>query len=295
MAEIVVGVDGSTSAGEALRWATHLARRRGWDVEAVLAWDTLDQRFADRKRRFRSDYVQADAEAALHRYVLDAVGPDGATDAERIAERAVAGPPVQVLLDASGDGAELLVVGSRGVGAVRTALLGSVSVDCAQLARCPVAIVRGLGQVDDVRPRRIVVGVDASASSRRALDWAIDEARSAGAQLAAVHVWHPSYIGAQPYAFTIEGLDAMEHNAREVLDRALAGADTEGLAELEPTVLEGPVSQRLLEAAKGADLVVVGSRGCGGFSGLLLGSVGLQLAHHAECPVVVAPSEAEDR
>jgi nucleotide-binding universal stress UspA family protein len=292
MTQIVVGVDGSTEAADGLRWATHLADRRGWQVLAVLAWDTLDQRYTDRKRRFRSDYVQEDAEAALHGYVIDALGAERAPS---VTELAVSGQAAQVLLDAAGDDTALLVIGARGIGTLHAALLGSVSLYCTQLATCPVAIVRGLGQVDDVRPRRIVVGVDASASSRRALDWAIDEARSAGAQLAAVHVWHPSYIGAQPYAFTIEGIDAMERNAREVLDRALAGADTLGLAELEPMVLEGPVSQRLLEAAKGADLVVVGSRGCGGFSGLLLGSVGLQLAHHAECPVVVAPSEVEDR
>jgi nucleotide-binding universal stress UspA family protein len=293
MAQIVVGVDGSTNAAEGLRWATHLAERRGWRVQAVLAWDTLDQRFADRKRRFRSDYVQADAQEALHSYVVDAVGAEAAA---RVAELAVAGPAAQVLLDATDTGAEMLVIGARGVGAVRSVLLGSVSLDCAQLARCPVAIVRGLDGVDPVRPRRIVVGVDASTSSRRALAWALDEARASGAQLDVVHVWHPSYIGAQPYAFTVAGLEALEANARTVLDRELEEADTEGLTgPLEPSVVEGPVAQRLLEAAKGADLVVVGSRGWGGFSGLLLGSVSVQLAHHAECPVVIAPSEVEDR
>jgi len=292
MAEIVVGVDGSTNAAEALRWAADLADRRGWNVTAVLAWDTLDQHFSDRRRRFRSDYGPHDAGAALDGFVADALDPGRA---ERITRRAVAGTPAQVLLDAAA-GASMLVVGPRGLGAFRSALLGSVSLYCAQLTPCPLAIIRGSGLVTPADPPRIVVGVDGSASSRRALDWALDEARASGAQLDVVHAWHPPYMGAQPYAFAFDGLDAIQRDARQVLDDVIDGADTHGLSgKLEPILVEGPVSQRLLEAAKGADLVVVGSRGWGGFSGLLLGSVSQQLAHHADSPVVIAAPEQEGR
>jgi nucleotide-binding universal stress UspA family protein len=291
MNEIVVGVDGSSDAAEALRWGADFAARRGLSVRAVLAWDTLDQRYADRKRRFQSDYGQADAEAALEVYVTDALGSDHSVPVTQVAP---AGPPAQVLLDVAAD-ASMLVVGARGFGHLRAAVLGSVSLSCAQLAPCPLAIVRGLDHVDSARPRRIVVGLDGSAPSLRALDWALDEARATGAAIEVVHAWHPAYLAAQPYAWTLEGIDQMERDARDVLDSALAGADTHGLStRLEPILVEGPASQRLLETAKGADLIVVGSRGLGGFSGLLLGSVSQQLAHHADCPVVIAAVQEAD-
>lgn len=292
MNEIVVGVDGSANAADALRWGADFAARRGTSVRAVLAWDTLDQRYADRKRRFQSDYGQADAEAALDVYVTDALGVDRAVPVTKLA---VVGTPAQVLLDMA-TSASMLVVGARGFGHLRAAVLGSVSLSCAQLAPCPLAIVRDLDHVESVLPRRIVVGVDGSASSRRALDWALDEARASGAEIDVVHAWHPSYVAAQPYALTLEGIDQMERGARTVLDSALASADTHGLSgPLEPILVEGSASQRLLETAKGADLVVVGSRGFGGFSGLLLGSVSQQLAHHADCPVVIAAVEDTER
>ncbi len=139
---------------------------------------------------------------------------------------------------------------------------------------------------------RIVVGVDSSEAAHRALDWALDEARRRQAVVEVVHAWHPSYVGASPWAGVPIDPDMFESAAREVLDRIIEAADTEGLAApAEPVLVWGSAAKAILEAAKGADLVVVGSRGHGGFTGLLLGSVSSQVVHHASCPTVVVPSK----
>lgn len=138
--------------------------------------------------------------------------------------------------------------------------------------------------------RSIVVGVDGSDESKEALRWAVEEARLRGDTLHAAHVWsYPYFItpALVPPASTIPISDVRER-AEEMLDAVLD--EVLGAApgvEVERTVVEGVPAQVLVEAAKDADLLVLGSRGHGGFSGLLLGSVSQQCAHHAECPVVI--------
>ena len=136
----------------------------------------------------------------------------------------------------------------------------------------------------------IVVGIDGSAESKRALHWALDEARRREARLVAVHSWTyqftsgPGYLpGADP-----EVRASIQKEAEQVIDDALADVGTVGV-EVECRAPEGSPSATLVEAAEGAELLVVGSRGRGGFSGLLLGSVSQQCAHHAPCPVVIVP------
>lgn len=139
---------------------------------------------------------------------------------------------------------------------------------------------------------RIVVGIDGSDASRRALDWAIAEARLRGAAVEAVHAWHLPYVGGAPYAAMALDPGSIEEGARRTLDEVVDAADEEGLAQpVERLLVEGPAARGLLDVAKGATLVVVGSRGRGGFAGLLLGSVSQQVTHHAPCPVVIIPAE----
>ena len=132
----------------------------------------------------------------------------------------------------------------------------------------------------------IVVGVDGSEGGKAALAWAIEEARIRGARLRALLAW--SYLD-QP----VTDFDPQfgEENARERLEEVIAevtsGADSG--VEIERVVVCDLAARALLEATAGADLVVVGSRGMGGFKGLLLGSVSQQIAHHATCPVVIIP------
>ena len=137
--------------------------------------------------------------------------------------------------------------------------------------------------------QRIVVGIDGSAGSRAALAWAVEEARLRHATVEAVRAWSwpVPYVGPG-----MAGLDPrlLEEGERAVLADAIGACDTAGV-DVEQVLVEGPAAQRLLERAKGADLLVVGSRGRGGFAGLLLGSVSQQVVHHAEGPVVVIPAE----
>ncbi len=137
----------------------------------------------------------------------------------------------------------------------------------------------------------VVVGVDGSEGSRTALAWALDEARIRGATLRVVHAW------ALPYGPAVAGYvplpepplhEAAEEGARRVLDETLAALDGGG-AGVERLLVEGSAASVLVEQSRDADLLVVGSRGRGGFASLLLGSVGQQVAQHARCPVAIVP------
>jgi nucleotide-binding universal stress UspA family protein len=140
---------------------------------------------------------------------------------------------------------------------------------------------------------RIVVGIDGSETSQRALRWALDEGRRRQAVVEVVHAWHASYTAAYAYGYGMPPIDPQidEDTARQTIDRAVDAEDCTGL----PTPVDRitrceSAAQLILGTAKGADLVVVGSRGHGGFAGLLLGSVSQQVAHHASCPVVIVPA-----
>jgi nucleotide-binding universal stress UspA family protein len=140
---------------------------------------------------------------------------------------------------------------------------------------------------------RIVVGIDGSEPSRRALRWAVEEARLRGATVEAVHAWAPPFVGGYPYTATVFEPAEFERAAKDLLDGVVDATDGAGLpAPIERQVVEGPAPRALLDASKGAALLVVGSRGRGGFAGLLLGSTSQQVCHHATCPVVVIPDES---
>jgi nucleotide-binding universal stress UspA family protein len=133
---------------------------------------------------------------------------------------------------------------------------------------------------------RIVVGVDGSEPSKAALRWAVEEGRLRGATVVAVHAWLMQF-GAGP-GFVVPALDPndVRREAESMLDAAIAEAGDEGV-DVERVAVEGVAARVLVEAAEGADLLVVGSRGHGGFAELLLGSVSHQCAQHAPCPVVI--------
>ena len=141
---------------------------------------------------------------------------------------------------------------------------------------------------------RIVVGVDSSAEAAAALRWALDEARLRHASLEVVHVWVFPTIGELPGGAVNAFVNDLERAATDLLDRVVDPiVGTDPGVEVERRVLEGAAASVLVEAAAGADLLVVGSRGRGGFAGLLLGSVAQQCLHHATCPVVVVRRKDE--
>lgn len=133
----------------------------------------------------------------------------------------------------------------------------------------------------------IVVGVDGSETSVGALRWAVAEARLRGTGLVVLTAWHVPYAGLEPL---VAGLDpeVFLRAARTAQESALAAVDTTGV-DIERRLVEGGAGPALLEAARDAELVVVGTRGHGGVLGLLLGSVSHAVVQHAPCPVVVVP------
>ncbi|HET6950470.1 MAG TPA: universal stress protein [Acidimicrobiales bacterium] len=287
MREIIVGIDGSENAAAALRWAVAEAALHGAGVTAVFAWGFVPPGHAGNGHTFDTGYGSGTAEAALRDAVEAAIGADAAA---RLTYRVVCDQAPKALLAAAGE-ADLLVVGARGVGGFRGMLLGSVSLQLLHHARGPLAVVHGPPpEVGPSGAGRIVVGVDGSESARRALHWARHEARLRGAGLEVVHAWHPSYVMASPVVGRPVPTSALEEEAQAVLDRAvdteLAGAGATAVTRL---LVRDSAPRAVLDTAQGADLVVLGSRGRGGFTGLVLGSVTHHVALHAACPVVVVP------
>lgn len=137
----------------------------------------------------------------------------------------------------------------------------------------------------------IVVGIDGSAGAKEALRFALEESRLRGARLRAVHA-----IGSfGSYPSLAVDVSAVHQAAQELLANATSEATAEDEVAIEGRVVEGAPGAVLVDESRDADLLVVGSRGHGGFVGLLLGSVSQQCAHHAECPVVIVRASSEKR
>ena len=280
MDAIVVGIDGSASSAEALRWAVEEARLHDARVVALRCWggrDHLSREGWDVERA--EDEQRAISELAA---LVDGAVPE---DVDLVEQRTMDARPEWGLLEVGAD-ADLVIVGARGATGVKGLVVGSVSQQVVHHAHVPVAVVRHTRW--PVGPRRVVVGVDGSPSSRRALAWAVEEARCRGAVLEAVHAWieHGRRSGAD---------DDGEQSARERLAVAVAEVDTSALVQpVAHTVVAGSPGPAIVDVAAGAELVVVGSRGLGGFKELLLGSVGQHVAHHAPCPVIVVRPAADE-
>lgn len=257
---VVVGVDESEHAREALRWAVGEAATHGWGVRAVLAWSYLDQHAAGGVPEFRPDYGADDAAAALDG-IVEATVPGA--EVERVVVNDLA---ARALLEAGAD-ADLLVVGARGLGTVTATVLGSVSQQVVHHATVPVAVLRAGDAGTAGGP--VVVGIDGSDNAVGALRFALDEARRHGV---AATVVHATRLDPDP----------------EVIAAALAQCDTDGLT-IESVVVEDTPATAILAAADGSSLVVVGSRGRGGFAQLLLGSVSRNVVNGATGPVVIVP------
>lgn len=142
----------------------------------------------------------------------------------------------------------------------------------------------------DSQSRLVVVGVDGSAESVRALSWAASYARAAGARIRAVLAWqYPPPIGPAPVGAPRKVTEQIRQQMEELLAETVAAAASG--TDLEQRVCEGHPAQVLLDQAKDADLLVVGARGHAVVSGMFLGSVSVRCVTHATCPVVVVRGE----
>jgi nucleotide-binding universal stress UspA family protein len=285
MTKIVVGTDGSSGSIHAMRWAHHEAALRQEPLHVVLAWSFLSQHYMALDVPFDPGYSEDDAREALTSYVTDAFGDDASVP---IHQHTILDLPGRALTEAARH-ASMLVVGARGRGGFAGLMLGSVSHHCLHHAPCPVVVVHEDDPGAPGADPRIVVAVDGSSGSIEALRWAADEAGRRGATVEAVHCWQLPAVG--PYPFMHLDLDPTlyEETAREILRLAVERADAEGAVQQD--VLLAGAAPGLLEQAKGADLLVVGSRGHGALRSTLLGSVSLQVSQHAPCPVAVIPPD----
>jgi nucleotide-binding universal stress UspA family protein len=133
---------------------------------------------------------------------------------------------------------------------------------------------------------RVVVGIDGSEHAQRALRWAVEEARLRGVTLTVVHVAPVPFDLSAPILAHQPTEDELRSLGRELIDETLQDLDVVDL-DVERVALIGNAASQLCEAARGADLLVIGSRGLGGFRGLLVGSVTQQVVAHAPCPILV--------
>jgi nucleotide-binding universal stress UspA family protein len=282
---IFVGVDGSASSQAAVRWAVREAVLRRvrlllihlLSTDATAAWAMAvppeplpAEYFRSREQSGRN--VLADAEAVA----TDAGAVDVTTELGYAA-------PVPGLVDAA-EKADMVVVGTRGLGAVKRLLLGSVSTGLVHHARCPVAVVPAdAEQRSETAP--VVVGVDGSRASERAVEIAFEEASLRGVDLVALHSWSDRAESLHPYV----DWATVQPPAEEALAVSLAGwcERYPDVTVHRETVFDRPV-QHLLERAESAQLLVVGSHGRGGFAGMLLGSVSTAVVQAARSPVIVA-------
>jgi nucleotide-binding universal stress UspA family protein len=285
---VLVGIDGSDHSLEALDLAADEAVLRDCPlrVVTVMHWPILAAPAAP------------ESASEIHGSLIRAARSDVDSAARRAARRhpglrvttdVMAGAPAGVLIDESAT-AGLLVVGHRGAGGFVGLVTGSVATQVATRARCPVLVAHPTDVGPDVPEGPVVVGVDGSPHSERAVEFAFDEASRRGVPLVAVQVWspplHPANGGSRR---TEEEADA----AQEVAARSVAEVlrphrrRYPGLTVTTELPRSTDVEDTLVRRSKGAALIVVGSRGRGALAGALLGSVGQALVHHGECPVAI--------
>lgn len=284
---VVVGVDGSESARQAVRWAAREAARRRGLLVLLHVWTPVS--------------VAAPYPGTMGRYEEVSVeqGRSWLADAVTTAQEAVPGittttkltsGPVAGQLVGWSVSADLVVLGSRGLGGFQGLLVGSTAVAVVTHGHCPVVVVRGADPQSPIpQDGPVVLGVDESRVGEAAIPFAFEAAFSRKVPLRAVHTWSDV-----PVTTTWElttGWQAIQEAESQVLGQWLA--EQKGRypsVRVEQVVVRDRPTHVLLEEAENAQLVVVGSRGRGGFRGLLLGSVSQAMIQHAACPVAVVPS-----
>lgn len=284
---MVVAVDGSPSSLTATDWAARDAalRRVPLTLVHVLTdppvgmWPepALLNGFSEWRAKNGHEVLSKARQIARQ-----AVGDD---DAVTIRELSCAGAPIPTLVDLS-KYADMVVVGSRGHGALTRLLLGSVSTGVVHRSHCPVAVIHDQDPLmDHPSNAPVLVGVDGSPASELAVAIAFDEASRRSVDLIAVHGWFDDelreWIGVD--------WDHQLEVGKEVLAERLAGWEERYPdVSVDRRLVDGDPAENLVSASELAQLTVVGSHGRGGFAGMLLGSVSSAVVHAARTPVIVA-------
>ena len=276
---ILVAYDGSPDSQRALEWAATESLRARTPIQVLVVNEVPPPAWGD----------AAGMAIVTEGFVLDSsVLLDRAK--AYLAEAGISTPTIQQrsghvvgeLLRAAAS-ASTVVIGSRGHGRAGEALLGSVSQHVARHATCPVVVVR---EPHDGDARRIVVGIDGSQTSAAALDYACRRAEATGETVVAIHGWHVRAPSTDVWNSKPRSVESADREL--LLAESVAGVRADHPdVRLEQEVVPVAPDQCLVDASAGASLVVVGSRGRGFFSGMLLGSVSQAVLHRASCPVAV--------
>ncbi|APT87822.1 MULTISPECIES: universal stress protein [Corynebacterium] len=292
---VVVAVDGSDASKNAVRWAANTALKRGIPLRIAASYTMPQFLYAEGmvppKELF--DDLQAETLEKIDeaRAVAHEIAPE-----IKIGHTVAEGSPIDMLLEMSKD-VTMIVMGSRGMGGLSGMVMGSVSASVVAHASCPVVVVREDNPVtESTKYGPVVVGVDGSEVSHKATDYAFREAQARGAELIAVHTWMDMQVQA-----SLAGLAAAQAEWAEI-EREQGELLTSRLSEFQEKYPEVKVKKiiardrpvrALADAAEGAQLLVVGSHGRGGFKGMLLGSTSRALLQAAPCPMMVVRPDSK--
>lgn len=277
---VTVGVDGSEGSLAALDWAADEAALRGTGLRLVYATRWAQHQVAAMKVSHEDRAGEAEGVLAATEQRVRDRQPDLAMTADEIEDA-----PNSVLLGAAAE-ADLLVVGSHGLGSVRGFIVGSVGQEVVADAKRPVVLVRpgngesGSEATDERGNRKVVLGLDVSEVKDELLEFAFDFAGRHGVLLEIVHTWHAPFTQRHKAAEDADMASALSHAVRPFRDRFPA-------VDVSEVSAPGRAAEHLVEAAQDAGLVVVGRRRAA--KGSHIGSVTHALIHHASCPVAVVP------
>ena len=283
---VMVGVDGSAASTAAVRWAARWAAMRNTALTIVHASAPVvpQSSLVEWRGPSPSDVMRAQEEQA-QRLVNDAANTANDTvGGLRIQTKAIFAAPVHALLEVSND-AQLVVVGRRGRSSLSGVLLGSVSTAMVHRAPCPVAVIHDEYPAEAASTNApVLVGVDGSPASELATAIAFDEASWRGVELVALHAAFDS----DPFGIHEMEWGFIEPKTHEALAKGLAGwQERYPDVRVRPLLVFDRPAHHLTEQAKTAELVVVGSRGRGEFTELLLGSVSAAVVQATRTPVIV--------
>ncbi|QGN48773.1 universal stress protein [Micromonospora sp. WMMD558] len=282
-AAVVVGVDGSEPSLRAVRLAAVEAARRDRPLRVVhgFIWPLLNVPVDAPAGGPPGAGIRHQAEQLVAAAVAEA---RAAVPDLRVSGEIIDGEAAAVLVGESPT-AVMIVLGDRGLGGFTALVVGSVAVQVATYADCPILVARGSDRSDGP----VVVGVDGSEVSRLAVEFAAEEAALRGAELVALHAYrHPVSTGPGDMQPLVYDESDLRDEEKRVLAESVAGlGDRWPDLTVRRATAHGRPARMLTEASRQAQLLVVGGRGRSELSGLLLGSVSHSALHHADCPVAV--------
>jgi nucleotide-binding universal stress UspA family protein len=290
---IVVGVDGSSSSKSAIRWAAYEARIRNVPLTLVHvvvtpSWGPTPWLLSDVPLPGPAEEDPA-LEEAGQKIIAEAIKiAEDSAQADVLLEiksELYYSVPVSTLVKLSKQ-AHMVVVGCRGQNTMTRVLLGSVSNGLLHHAHCPVAVIHdGVPAATKPSNLPVVVGVDGSSASELATEIAFDEASRRGVDLIALHAYRDADL---PQVLNVQWSGDNPIPPQALADRLTGWLERYPDVTIHPRIVCDNPARHLIDASESAQLVVVGSRGRGGFAGMLLGSVSTAVAHAATVPVIVA-------